>query len=156
MRAGDSLLIESGTMHAIDAGNVILEIQQNSDTTYRVYDWGRMGLDGKPRTLHVRESLESLSANTAPSPKLLRAADGADVLVRCREFVIRRHTIAAGERLEFAARQQARIVSVVDGSLDGGAGVHLGDTLLLPYAGSYSFVARTSATVLITEDFSRV
>ncbi len=36
-------------MHAIDGGNIILEIQQNSDTTYRVYDWGRMGLDGKPR-----------------------------------------------------------------------------------------------------------
>ena len=57
VRDGDSLLIHSGTMHAIDAGNVILEIQQNSDTTYRVYDWGRAGLDGKPRTLHVRESV---------------------------------------------------------------------------------------------------
>ncbi|HET7537894.1 MAG TPA: type I phosphomannose isomerase catalytic subunit, partial [Candidatus Didemnitutus sp.] len=43
-RAGDSLLIHSGIMHAIDAGNLILEIQQNSDTTYRVYDWGRVGL----------------------------------------------------------------------------------------------------------------
>jgi mannose-6-phosphate isomerase len=40
---GDSILVRSGTMHAIDAGNLILEIQQNSDTTYRVYDWGRVG-----------------------------------------------------------------------------------------------------------------
>src|SRR5581483_11451224 len=58
--AGDSILVRSGQVHAIDAGNLILEIQQNSDTTYRVYDWGRVGLDGKPRQLHVRESLESI------------------------------------------------------------------------------------------------
>ena len=43
--AGDSMLVQSGKIHAIDAGNLILEIQQNSDTTYRVYDWGRLGLD---------------------------------------------------------------------------------------------------------------
>ena len=45
---GDSILVKSGTIHAIDAGNLILEIQQNSDTTYRVYDWGRLGLNGEP------------------------------------------------------------------------------------------------------------
>ncbi|MEK9633930.1 MAG: type I phosphomannose isomerase catalytic subunit, partial [Opitutae bacterium] len=45
-KKGDSILVESGRLHAIDAGNLILEIQQNSDTTYRVYDWGRLGLDG--------------------------------------------------------------------------------------------------------------
>ena len=47
--AGDSVLVHSGLVHAIDGGNLILEIQQNSDTTYRVHDWGRAGLDGKPR-----------------------------------------------------------------------------------------------------------
>jgi len=51
--AGDSILVQSGRLHAIDAGNLILEIQQNSDTTYRVYDWGRVGLDGTPRQLHI-------------------------------------------------------------------------------------------------------
>jgi len=45
--SGDSVLVRSGQVHAIDAGNLILEIQQNSDTTYRLYDWGRVGLDGK-------------------------------------------------------------------------------------------------------------
>src|SRR6478736_5003687 len=107
--AGDSLLIRSGVMHAIDAGNVILEIQQNSDTTYRVYDWGRVGLDGKPRTLHVRESLECLSANTAPTPRLVPGGSGATVLAQCREFTIRRVALPAGGRLEFVARQQPRI-----------------------------------------------
>jgi len=58
--AGDSILVQSGQVHAIDAGNLILEIQQNSDTTYRLHDWGRVGLDGKPRKLHVEESLASI------------------------------------------------------------------------------------------------
>ena len=65
--AGDSILVHSGQVHAIDAGNLILEIQQNSDTTYRVYDWGRMGLDGKPRQLHV-PSRSNRSSGTASSP----------------------------------------------------------------------------------------
>ncbi len=149
---GDSLLIHSGTMHAIDAGNVILEIQQNSDTTYRVYDWGRMGLDGKPRALHVRESLECLRANTAPPPRLVR---GTGVLAQCPEFTISRRELRAGERLSFARGEQARILSVVDGELEDGAAFGLGDNLLLPYAGEFSFRARAGAAVLVTENFSR-
>ena len=154
VREGDSLLIHSGTMHAIDAGNVILEIQQNSDTTYRVYDWGRVGLDGKPRTLHVRESLESLAANTAEPPRLIRSGAGAERLAQCPEFTIRRERLAAGGRLSFAARQQARILSVVAGTLSGGSTLGVGDNILLPYAGEYSFTAKTDVTVLITENFS--
>lgn len=152
VRDGDSLLIHSGTMHAIDAGNVILEIQQNSDTTYRVYDWGRMGLDGKPRSLHVRESLECLSANTAPPPRLVR---GAGVLAQCPEFTIGRRELRAGERLAFAGGEQARILSVVKGELTGGGTLKRGDNVLLPHAGEFSLQAETAATVLVTENFTR-
>jgi len=60
VKAGDAMFLPSGRVHAIGAGNVIFEIQQNSDTTYRVFDWNRVGLDGKPREMHVRESLESI------------------------------------------------------------------------------------------------
>src|ERR1041384_7920906 len=55
--AGDCVFVPSGRVHAIDAGIALVEIQQNSDTTYRVYDWGRVGLDRKPRQLHINESL---------------------------------------------------------------------------------------------------
>jgi mannose-6-phosphate isomerase len=58
--AGDVLFLPSGRVHAIGAGLVIFEIQQNSDTTYRVFDWNRVGLDGKPRDLHLKESLASI------------------------------------------------------------------------------------------------
>lgn len=153
VRAGDSLLIRSGTMHAIDAGNMILEIQQNSDTTYRVYDWGRAGLDGRPRALHVAQSLACLEANTAPVPRLVR---GPGVLASCREFTIRQQVLRAGETLAFTRGQQVRILSVVAGELAGGGRLKLGDNVLLPYAGEYSFTAGTDATVLVTEDFSRV
>ncbi|MDQ1911685.1 class I mannose-6-phosphate isomerase [Paenibacillus sp. GD4] len=55
--AGDSFYIPAGTIHALGAGVLVAEIQQNSDTTYRVYDYNRLGLDGKPRELHVEDSL---------------------------------------------------------------------------------------------------
>ncbi|MBL9214200.1 MAG: class I mannose-6-phosphate isomerase [Opitutaceae bacterium] len=153
VREGDSLLIYSGTMHAIDAGNVILEIQQNSDTTYRVYDWGRVGLDGRPRTLHVRQSLACLEANTAPAPRLIRGDAAGEVLARSPEFTLRRRRLGPGDRLDFAAGQQPRILSVVDGALTGESEVNRGDNVLLPRAGAFGFRTTRGATVLITEDF---
>ncbi len=154
VRPGESLLIHSGIMHAIDAGNVILEIQQNSDTTYRVYDWGRAGLDGKPRALHVRESMESLRASTALAvPEL--AADTAEVLADCAEFRIRREVLGVGATLKFAAGEQPRIVSVVAGRLAGPDGeLRTGDNVLLPCAGEFRFTAEEAATALVTENFN--
>ncbi len=58
VKKGDALLIESGTLHAIGAGILIAEIQQNSNVTYRVYDYGRIGKDGKPRELHIAKALD--------------------------------------------------------------------------------------------------
>lgn len=60
VKAGDVMFLPSGRVHAIGAGSVIFEIQQNSDTTYRVFDWNRVGLDGKLRELHVEQSLASI------------------------------------------------------------------------------------------------
>ena len=76
-------------MHAIDAGNLILEIQQNSDTTYRVYDWGRMGLDGAPRQLHLQESLKSIDFNDY-EPDALKTVSGSQTLAYCKEVRIRK------------------------------------------------------------------
>ena len=70
VKAGDVMYLPSGRVHAIGAGLVIFEIQQNSDTTYRVFDWNRVGLDGKPRELHVAQSLASIDFNDF-EPKLV-------------------------------------------------------------------------------------
>ena len=64
------MFLPSGRVHAIGAGLVIFEIQQNSDTTYRVFDWNRTGLDGKPRELHIAQSLASIDFNDF-EPKLV-------------------------------------------------------------------------------------
>ncbi len=71
VRAGDTMFLPSGRVHAIGDGLVIFEIQQNSDTTYRVFDWNRVGLDGKPRDLHIAQSLASIDFNDF-EPKLVQ------------------------------------------------------------------------------------
>jgi mannose-6-phosphate isomerase len=159
VQVGDSILVHSGTIHAIDGGNLILEIQQNSDTTYRVYDWGRVGLDGTPRQLHVAESLASIDWDVI-EPAAVPASDEAAVIADSSEFRIRRLPLAAGESVKFAAGEQPRLVSVVTGevSVDATNGESLtrGDNVLLPYAGEFTLSASVTgpAMVLITENFA--
>jgi mannose-6-phosphate isomerase len=71
--AGDVLFIPAGTIHALGPGLLIYEIQQSSDLTYRLYDWGRMGLDGQPRPLHIEKS--AAVSNLASLPPILHTAD---------------------------------------------------------------------------------
>jgi mannose-6-phosphate isomerase len=162
--AGDSILVHSGQVHAIDAGNLILEIQQNSDTTYRVYDWGRVGLDGVPRQLHVAQSLRSIDW-TDFEPVPLRAAPTSGMIADCDEFSIRRVVLGAGERVHLRAGEQPRILSVVSGTVRAtlenttgtrapiGQKIDRGSNVLVPYAGAFTFAAETTAILLITEDF---
>jgi mannose-6-phosphate isomerase len=151
---GDSILVQSGQVHAIDAGNLILEIQQNSDTTYRVYDWGRAGLDGKPRTLHVSEALKCIQWDDfEPTP--VRAAPTSAVIADCDEFMIRRVVFGPGEKINFEARQQPRLLSVVSGSLQiGGCKLGRGDNALLPFAAEFKAVADEPGIMLVTENFA--
>ncbi|MEP7286391.1 MAG: type I phosphomannose isomerase catalytic subunit [Chloroflexota bacterium] len=67
---GDFIYVPAGTMHAIGPGLLIYELQQTSDTTYRVYDWDRMGLDGKPRDLHIDKSLKVTHYDVRPTAKV--------------------------------------------------------------------------------------
>lgn len=163
--AGDSILVRSGQVHAIGAGILILEIQQNSDTTYRVYDWGRVGLDGLPRQLHVAQSLRSIDwTDFEPTP--VRATPTSGMIADCPEFAIRRVVLGAGERLHLPAGEQPRLVSVVSGTvltcLDNstssrpavGQKVVSGENRLLPYCGAFTLSAESMAILLITENFS--
>ncbi|MEZ5414880.1 MAG: type I phosphomannose isomerase catalytic subunit [Opitutaceae bacterium] len=151
---GDSILVHSGQVHAIDAGNLILEIQQNSDTTYRVYDWARAGLDGKPRQLHVHESLQCIQWDDfEPAP--VRAAPTSAVIAECDEFRIRRLVLGPGEKVNFPGKEQPRIISIVSGKLKiGGTSLGRGDNALLPFAGEFNAVADEFGIVLVTENFA--
>ncbi|MGA3163298.1 MAG: type I phosphomannose isomerase catalytic subunit [Verrucomicrobiota bacterium] len=86
VRAGDALFLPSGRVHAIGAGLVIFEIQQNSDTTYRVFDWNRVGLDGRPRELHVAQSLASIDFNDF-EPKLVGQKFSGNDKIKMRPLV---------------------------------------------------------------------
>ena len=96
---GDVFFVPSGRVHAIDAGVVLVEIQQNSDTTYRVYDWGRVGLDGKPRQLHVKESLVCINFQDFEPKKQRptverRGVNGLWRLIECDQFHVHRLDLA--------------------------------------------------------------
>ncbi len=69
-QTGDSYFIQAGTVHAIGAGNLIFEIQQNSDTTYRISDWGRVDKNGKPRTLHLEQGIKAIGFSNRVSPRI--------------------------------------------------------------------------------------
>jgi mannose-6-phosphate isomerase len=92
---GTDVFVPAGTVHAIGGGLVLAEIQQNSDLTYRVYDWGRTDGHGRPRALHVQKAMEVThfgSAHTGPNRPLSYAAPGAtcSVLAACRHFAVER------------------------------------------------------------------
>ncbi len=126
-RTGDCLFIPSGRVHAIGAGLLIYEIQQNSDTTYRVFDWNRVGLDGKPRTLHVQESLQSIDFTDFEPQVQQIQADGT--LVKCEYFDVRLcdKAGAVGEAGECVT------LAVVSGEISvGGIILKAGDFALLP------------------------
>src|SRR6185369_16533710 len=95
-QAGDCVFIPAGTVHALGAGLLVAEIQQASDTTYRLYDWGRVGPDGKPRQLHVDEGLAVTDFSAVQvEPRQPRRMDepGLEQLVECEKFVLDRRTL---------------------------------------------------------------
>ncbi len=100
VQTGDSLFIPAGRIHAIMPGLLILEIQENSDTTYRLYDWGRVGLDGQPRTLHVAQAMAVADwTDYAPQPAVLgietEAGNTKTVLARCPYFEVDKYDLTA-------------------------------------------------------------
>lgn len=143
---GESIFIPSGRLHAIGAGFLIYEIQQNSDTTYRVFDWNRMGLDGKPRDLHIEESLASIDFEDfepeMDSPK-------GNTLARCDHFVVDRLDLEDGDSLE-NPNDRFSIIAVVSGQvIDGTREYGKGDFFILP-RDSEPMAAKGQATVLQT------
>ena len=103
VKPGDAIFLPSGRVHAIGAGLVIFEIQQNSDTTYRVFDWNRVGLDGKPRELHVAQSLASIDFQDF-EPSLIQSKYSRNPTIKVRYllddplFCVDAHLVKRGQR----------------------------------------------------------
>src|SRR5687767_9826622 len=141
VQKGDTMFLPSGRVHAIGAGLVIFEIQQNSDTTYRVFDWNRVGLDGKPRELHIAESLASIDFNDF-EPRLQPGTYSRNQTLKLRFLIddplMHTDLVEAGESAAFQpGKSRPHVVAAIDGSLvvrGGGVSAPLqpGDFCLIP------------------------
>ena len=140
VKAGDAMFLPSGRVHAIGDGLVIFEIQQNSDTTYRVFDWNRVGLDGQPRELHVAQSLASIDFNDF-EPKLVETkfADGGKIqkcsLVSDPLFDVESWMLNSGTS-GLLKSKKLQIVAVTGGSVE----IKSGSTVVNLSAGDFSLI----------------
>ena len=104
VRSGDSVLVPAGTVHGILSGVVLVEVQQCSDTTFRIHDWDRPGPDGRPRELHTERALDAIHFGaTVPvpvAPRVREAGDGVrrKVIADCEHFAVERLHLEAGAR----------------------------------------------------------
>src|SRR4029453_7542707 len=87
VKSGDSFFVPGGRLHAIGGGNLLVEIQENSDTTYRVFDWGRTDDEGQERTLHRAEAMRAIDFEDY-EPQLVR--EEGDQLLQSPHFVVER------------------------------------------------------------------
>jgi len=116
------LLCRAGTVHALGPGLVFLEVQQNSDATFRLYDWGRPGLDGKPRELHLKQAIRAIG-NRARSvvQQKPRSLSGLPFpcarLVSCDKFVIDRWRVRRRAKREKGKRFEILHVTAGHGRL---------------------------------------
>ncbi len=116
VNSGESIFIPSGRLHAIGEGTLIVEVQQNSDTTYRVFDWNRMGLDGQPRTLHPIESMASIDFQDFEPP--VCSAD-QPLVASCPFFHVEK--IVIGGPADLRPPGRFALVSVTEGCVRCGA-----------------------------------
>lgn len=159
VHAGETYFIPSGQVHAIGAGILIAEIQQNSDVTYRVYDYKRRQPDGSLRQLHTAKAIDVIKLRTDDEINALRysteCADGGEVLASCEYFTVRRYALDGEERLT-AGKNSFVSVLVVDAEdavieSDGREyPVKKGESWFIP-ADTGEFAIRGKANVIVSE-----
>lgn len=159
---GDVLNIPAGLIHAIGEGILLAEVQQNSDTTYRVYDWGRVGLDGNPRELHVKQSLEVIDFEQKHSKELVEPDIEQGEHYTLKTFVrspyfILQELVVNGD-YDAAQNHDFEILMCVEGEGSITAGeftvpVNEGDTLLIPHSVESYRVKAASETLAFVKTF---
>lgn len=154
---GDVFFIESGTLHAIGKGILIAEIQQNSNTTYRIYDYGRVGKDGKPRELHVDKALDV--TKLAPAEQYpetpVEKKDGYDIklLSKCEYFTTYRVNVDTKAELD-ADENSFNSILVLEGEpvISGGETVSAkkGESVFIS-AGTGKYTVEGKCTFVLTK-----
>lgn len=142
VKPGDCVFVPAGTVHAIGPGILLAEVQQQSNLTFRLHDWGRVDSNGQPREIHVGQSIECTDFNRGPvSPvtpvTLCNQSHVLEELIRCDYFIIRRHR--ALEHFEITVSEQFRILMFLEGRAKVGTSggtiqARTGSTILIPAA----------------------
>jgi mannose-6-phosphate isomerase len=148
VRTGESIFIPSGRLHAIGEELVIVEVQQNSDTTYRVFDWNRMGLDGKPRDLHREHSMSSIDF-TDFEPAITPASE--PIVADCPFFRVEKKTLA--EPLDLSVPGDFCVITGLTGEAECSESRLLpGEFLLIPSSLEKAILTplRENTSVLVT------
>ncbi len=163
VKKGDVFFIEAGTLHAIGKGILIAEIQQNSNTTYRVYDYGRVGADGKPRELHIEKALDVTNLKPAPEQrsfaplKLEGKCEGTvmQILADCDYFTVSKAELDSTVYTADVDERSFMHILAIDGSgtfSDGNEEMSFskGEGIFIP-AGSGVFTISGNCSIIITE-----
>ena len=153
VQAGDVVFVPAGTLHAINEGILLFEIQQKSDLTYRVYDYNRRGPDGKLRELHLQKALDVIHFQPPAQEKIpsIPLAPGRELLVACPYFALEKHHYV--ESIQLSTHPASfETWTVIEGSaMLAGMQLALGQALVLPAnLGDFRIEPRESVTLLRT------
>ncbi|MEM7310109.1 MAG: type I phosphomannose isomerase catalytic subunit [Planctomycetota bacterium] len=162
VRAGQAMLVPGGTVHAIGAGVTLLEVQQNSDTTYRVWDWDRMGDDGKPRELHTelarKATLFDLPERPPVDPEWLHLADGLECAQMARTTAFAMNVLRVSGRSRLSTSNQFQIYAAVEGAgtldvpaADVAVELRQGDVWLVPAAAGFHHVEPADGALTLVQ-----
>ncbi|MCH5330001.1 MAG: mannose-6-phosphate isomerase [Alistipes sp.] len=140
VKAGDAFFIPAGTVHALGKGVEVVEIQQTSDVTYRIYDWDRTGADGKPRELHTALAVDAIDFRRKSEDCIIRKAakeNESVQLAECQYFTVNLLKVEGSAEKDYAKLDSFVIYSCTSGSLtvetEGGTEtITEGETLLIP------------------------
>ena len=157
VKSGDILYIPAGTVHAIGAGIVIAEIQQNSNVTYRVFDYGRTDSDGNERPLHIEQALDVMKLRPAKKQSALNISVSGEnynteYLCRCKNFLIRKAVIRTEMPIE-AGKDSFMAILCTDGCavISGGSesvSIKKGECVFIPAdSGKYTFSGKSEMLI---------
>lgn len=154
VRKDDVFFVEAGTIHAIGAGALVAEIQENSNLTYRLYDYDRVDKNGKKRALHVEKALQAANLNSSAEPKqplrVLKYRQGvaSELLCRCKYFEVYR-MIVNTERRQQVTYQADELSFRVLLCVNGCGILRFGEDEIVFYKGDCIFVPADSVPMKI-------
>ena len=130
---GDLYFLPAGRLHAIGAGNFLAEIQETSDITYRVYDFGRKDAHGKPRELHIQEARDAIDYQGWPEYRSsYDSTKPISQLINCPHFIVHRVVVQVASQVDFKTDSFVVVMCLWGEANINGVHIHQGETILVP------------------------